>query len=380
VTSRDGVRGTVAPMTTLTLPELRRALGRALLAAPLVVGCGSRSAPEQARPAAADAAAAAELADATGSRAAPDAASPDAAAPDAAVLLARCRHGELRITGCGGAEVVLEDHPAACGLPETGEIAEARCGEYCAGFDTRGCRVSSNRDGAPIVYCDAAKPCYGRLPSDGRLPRARHGDGVVEHLALARQMEAQSVAAFRELEADLARWGAPASLGAACRRAARDEARHAATMTRLLRDRGVAAGPVERPTAAGFASLRALALHNEREGVVGETWGALLALHQAAHAIDDDVRAAMAGIAEEETAHAALSLAIAAWARTQLGDDDVRSLDRERRAAFAHLRETRGLRPDAAAADRLGWPTPAASDAMLAALAPILAASHTLDT
>ena len=97
-------------------------------------------------------------------------------------------------------------------------------------------------------------------------------------------------------------------------------------------------------------------------------------MHQAAHAVDDDVRAAMLAIADEETAHAALSFEIGVWARTQLPADDVRTLDDARRDAFARLRTTLGARPDAAVAARLGWPTPHATVAMLDALAPMLAA------
>jgi hypothetical protein len=260
-----------------------------------------------------------------------------------------------------------------------------KCKELCAGFDTRSCHIYKNREGKPGVYCDAAHPCLGRPTSEGAVgylgatPLAGRSpaslpsgaDEVVEHLLLARLMEAQSVDAFRELEKDLVRFGAPASLRRACRRAAVEEARHARAMTRLLRRRGAATPRLRRANTPGFSTLRALALHNEREGVVGETWGALVAAHQAQHAVDHDLRDAMQTIAREETSHAALSFRIAAWARTRLPARDVRTLDRARRQAYTKLRRTLGHRP-AAAADPLGWPSVPASAVMIDALAPLL--------
>ena len=80
----------------------------------------------------------------------------------------------------------------------------------------------------------------------------------------------------------------------------------------------------------------------------------------------------MAAIAEEETAHAALSFQISAWARTQLSTAQVRALDEARRTAYVTLRDTLGFRP--AAAEALGWPSATSSQAMLDVLAPLLAA------
>jgi len=151
---------------------------------------------------------------------------------------------------------------------------------------------SANHDDGKGVFCNAANPCLGRAPSDtGTVACA---DDVDAHLALARRVEADSVAAFR----DLARWGAPARPQRAC------------------------------------------------------------------------TRAAMAAIADEETAHAHLSFEIAAWARTVLGDAE---LDAARRDALAQLRVTLGYRPGDAVAAELGWPSRAVSAAMLDALAPVLA-------
>jgi rubrerythrin len=158
----------------------------------------------------------------------------------------------------------------------------------------------------------------------------------------------------------------------ACRRAAADEARHARAMARLIERRGGRRPRAPSRAPRSFGSLFELALHNEREGVVGETWGALVAEHQAEHAPAEDVREAMRAIAREETEHAALSFRIARWARRRLGREHARALDDARREAFTELRTTLGFRPGDAAARDLGWPSRAKSAAMLDAIAPLV--------
>ncbi len=341
----------------LSLPQLRRVLGAALLAAPLAVAC-SKSQPKS---------------EPTGERPAPDAAAGLARTPpDAApAVTTDCTFSRPDVTGCGGAEVVLAPSYAACGVTAEGDLSQDQCDRFCATFDTRGCHTFATRDGKPGVFCSAANPCRGRPTSAGAVA-APPLDRVVDHLAFARRLEAHSVIAFRELEADLLRLGAPVALVAACRVAAADEVRHARAMGRLLRARGAAPPTVDRPAAAGFSSLFELALHNEREGVIGETWGALLALHQAATAADADVRAELATIADDETRHAALSFDIAAWARTQLAPHQIAALDAARADALTALRDALPWHPSDAAATELGCPSPATSAAMLDALAPAL--------
>jgi hypothetical protein len=344
-------------MRAPSLLELRRALARALLAAPLAMGCesGKTSTTTPPPPVRPDAAAAVHV---------------PPPAPDAAPVAKDCPHDPPDISGCGGADVYLHASLADCGLPAKGDLTKDRCDDLCKGFETRACEVEDRSDGKVAVYCEAANPCMGRPTSDGALATA-HDDGTaIDRLAEARRMEAHSVIAFRELEADLVRFGAPASLVDSCRVAADDDCRHARAMARLLRARGVRPAAIDRPRAAGFASLFALAAHNEREGVVGESWGALLALHQAERARDADVRDEMRAIADEETSHAALSIEIARWVRTQLSDESVAALDDARRAAIARLRGS-----FASAPEELGLPAPATAAAMLDALAPALTAS-----
>lgn len=348
---------------TVSLRELRRTYRHALLVAPLaLVGCRESTAPVTAEPR--------PTATPSTTATAPPATATAPPTASATATKGTCSAEKPNVTGCGGAEVLLHDTPEACGLAPKGDLPKDRCDVLCAGFATRACNVSTNRDKKPIVFCHAANPCMGRPMSDGGDETCPSGLATNAYFAFARRMEALSVDAFHELEADLARFGAPSSLRRACRRAAADEARHAEAMAKLLEARGACAAPLERRTSSSFASLFALAIHNERHGVVGETWGALVAAHQAEHAEDDDVRAAMRAIADEEAEHAALSFRIAAWARTRLGEEDVSALDRERRRAWGALETTIAFAP--AAARALGWPRETSAKVMLAVLEPLV--------
>lgn len=345
----------------MTLLELRAILGGALVA---VAACHSADAPKTPPP---------DKGPGSGSGTGSAAVTVDAPAvaddqppPEPKKPSKSCNYGDINITGCGGGEVALPDGPEKCGLPTSGDIPMEKCKELCGTFEARSCHLFKGRDGKQALFCDAAHPCMGRLDSEGQLAGGAYADPVVNHLALARRMEAHSVGAFRELAADLARFGAPAELIEACLRAAGDEDRHAQLMAALLVARGAQLEDVPTDGAAGFASLLALALHNEREGVVGETWGALIAGYQAEHAGDAAVGAAMRAIAGEETEHAALSHAIAAWARTQLPAD---VLDAARADAIAALRAD-PVRPDDAACEALGWPSRETTAHLLAYLWP----------
>ena len=68
----------------------------------------------------------------------------------------------------------------------------------------------------------------------------------------------------------------------------------------------------------GRRALGELAVHNAVEGCVGESLGAMLAAHGAAHAADDHVARVLAPIAVDEAQHAALSFAVADWLTPRL--------------------------------------------------------------
>lgn len=80
-----------------------------------------------------------------------------------------------------------------------------------------------------------------------------------------------------------------------------------------------------------------MAIENAVEGCVRETFGALVATWQAAHATDAGVRAAMKRIAADETRHAALAWAIDRWMDGRLDATARARVERSRRAAVRTL-------------------------------------------
>jgi hypothetical protein len=106
-------------------------------------------------------------------------------------------------------------------------------------------------------------------------------------------------------------------------------------MTRLARRFGAEPSPCGTPASATL-SIEALALENAVEGCVRETFGALLAAWQACHADDPEVRRSFRRIAVDETRHAALAWAIAAWLERAL---DARARARVSRARRKALRD-----------------------------------------
>jgi hypothetical protein len=198
--------------------------------------------------------------------------------------------------------------------------------------------ISIPAGGAATILCDRQCTTAGRRPRGLLRPHRTTSRGPVgEWLAFSAHLEAASIPAFERLATDLAQLGAPRALiGRACS-AARDEARHARVMTRLARQRGATVPRVVvRPVRP--ASLARLAAENAAEGCVRETYGALVATWQAAHACDPAIRASMARIASDETRHAALAWSLHAWVSQRLTRSERRIVDRVRAAALESLR------------------------------------------
>jgi hypothetical protein len=130
--------------------------------------------------------------------------------------------------------------------------------------------------------------------------------------------------------------GGPPSLVEACGCAAEDEDRHASIMGALARSRG-GAPSASRPAGTRFARPLDLALDNVSVGVVRDTFGALMALHQATAARDADVRDAMRAIANDECAHAEFSASIDAWLMTVLDVGDHLAVGAAREGAIRAL-------------------------------------------
>ena len=236
-----------------------------------------------------------------------------------------------------------------------GPLDAQQCEQICR-TEFEGPVVTCVRESADSVLClTQPPPCEGRRPVG--LQRARHGarTGFTCHLADAAWLEAASVDAFQLLRRELRAVGAPRRLLRAVSRSARDERRHARIAGALARRHGVAVPAVER-AAAPLRSLTELALENAVEGCVRETWGALLALRQAARASDLGVRAAMSRIAPDEVRHAELAWAIDRWLSRRLNAEQRLQVRSARLAAFAELARELQQELPIAERTRLGLP------------------------
>jgi hypothetical protein len=122
----------------------------------------------------------------------------------------------------------------------------------------------------------------------------------------------------------------------------------------------------------GNRALDVIAIENAVEGCVRETFGALVTSYQAAHACDPEIARLMASIARDETRHAALSWAVARWARRRLGPEAQARIEARCRSAMAALRRE----AEACVAEELvtcaGLPNAEQQRALLDALEPAL--------
>ncbi|RYZ38952.1 MAG: ferritin-like domain-containing protein [Myxococcaceae bacterium] len=198
----------------------------------------------------------------------------------------------------------------------------------------------------------------GRRPAGLQVADAcENTDALGHYFAEAAHLEAASVHAFLRLREELALHGADAGLQDAARRSAVDEVMHTDVTGRIARRFG--ATP-QRPVVAALPlrPLLDVALDNAVEGCVRETYGALVAHHQALHAQDSEVREAMVRIAEDETRHAGLSWDIDQWARPRLSSQERDALREAQRQAVAVLRAEVAVPLDAGLVTAAGLPTP----------------------
>lgn len=193
-------------------------------------------------------------------------------------------------------------------------------------------------DGGPAVHVAYAPKCLGgRSPERLAAPTLATGSSPLgAWLAACAHLEAASIAAFDILAGELHAHDGPRALIASARAAARDERRHARVMGGLAAKHG-AATPPARVTRGPIRDLETIARENAVEGCTRETYAALVATRQALAAADPEIRAAMAGIARDETRHAASSFAIDAWAATQLEPAARRRVRDARDEAYARL-------------------------------------------
>lgn len=205
-----------------------------------------------------------------------------------------------------------------------------------------------------------AGPCgIGRRPEGLSPVERRFARGTLAaHFAESAHLEAASVFAFERLARQLTRFGAPASLIARAASSALDETRHAALMGALAKRFGAEPYHV-RLSNLPTRGLYQLALENAVEGCVHETFGALLAHHQAARAHDPQLRSTMRMIARDETRHAELARQVAAWALPQLSAAQRSELERAQALAWFALEQAHSQHVLAPAAARaIGLPMP----------------------
>ena len=198
-------------------------------------------------------------------------------------------------------------------------------------------------------------------------------DGVGPYFAYCAHLEAAAVVAFERLEGDLSHLGAPKRLVARVRRAAAQERRHVTVASRLSRRYG------SEPQSATFStgplaprSLAAIATENMIEGVVRETYGALVAVHRSQSAMHPEVRKDLALIARDECSHAELSWDLANWFRSNLEEEEWETIRARAAFAFYELRNDLGTEPKAAIVRETGAPSAAVGMQLLEGLGDLL--------
>jgi hypothetical protein len=219
------------------------------------------------------------------------------------------------------------------------------------------CELVTSDGGALEVRVVYVHPCVGgRCPAGLATPTPADGSNPLgAWLAMCAHLEAASIDAFEILAAELDAHHSPQHLIRAARAAACDERRHARIMGGLAARHGSIAPPVH--VARGpIRDIETIARENAIEGCTRETYAALVASRQARVAANPAIRAAMVGIARDETRHAALAWAVDAWASARLGRPARRRVREARHDAGETLLTeiSTGLSPDAR--DQAGLP------------------------
>jgi len=204
-------------------------------------------------------------------------------------------------------------------------------------FAPRPDRADDQVFGGLAVRIVAVTGCGGRSPEGLAQPASGGaGDPFAAWLAANAHLEGASIDAFEIVGAELAAHRAAPALIDAARVAADDERRHADTIGRLAARRG-AVVPAVYVQRGPIRDIEAVARENAVEGCVRETYAALLACRQARAATDPAIRAAMAGIARNETRHAALAWAVDEWSQALLAPAARRRVREARHEAVERL-------------------------------------------
>lgn len=309
---------------------------------------------------------------------APDADAPDADLPDGPIItFPPCVSGTVADEAKWCCDATSAPN---CGASNSGDTCVIDCQRVCTALtganDAFSCFRSADADGGATIQYLCGACGVGRIPAG--LAACDEGGTVGERLAFQAYYEAASVFAFDDLAAALRRLAtvAPVALVALIARieqAAREERVHAATMSALAARYGAAVRAPEAPPSTA-RTLLDFARENAIEGCVRETYGALVAAHQARFAGRADLRAAFAAIAADEASHAALSWDLHDFFGRLLGPAVAAELDAAREAAFAAFAEDASNRPESFVDRVLGVPRGPRAVALLAALRGSLAA------
>jgi hypothetical protein len=195
------------------------------------------------------------------------------------------------------------------------------------------------------LYCRKSQPRPFGSPGcavEGRRPEGLEQTGVAafasvgNYFACAAHLEAAAVIAFERLTDELAVLGAPDAILRRTKRAEDEERTHVAIMSALARRFGAEPLPA-RAEPAAERGVFDIARENVVEGVVRETFGAVLALWRCANAKDPSVRAELRSLAEDEVRHAELSWDLHAWLLERLSPSERADIERDARAAIAEL-------------------------------------------
>jgi hypothetical protein len=193
------------------------------------------------------------------------------------------------------------------------------------------------------------------------------GSVIGRFFARAAALEAACVPAFAALACELRALGAPEALQHKVRRAIDDEFEHCARMTALAERFGAKARtPVVRdmPLRDRFA----LALDNTVEGCVRESFGALLATYQTAHAQDAEMAEVFSRIGQDETRHASLAWQLQTWLEVELSGAQRAFVRAAQRRAIAALEREFAIEPERALRELAGLPDRHAALSLHAAL------------
>jgi hypothetical protein len=204
-----------------------------------------------------------------------------------------------------------------------GQNSGSACNEPCGVNNFGSCMVFVADGGAVSVECLCGG---GRFPEGLEVVgRGAGGGGDRLGLVLARNaaLEAAAVSSFEQLARELAWHGAPDSLVARARRAARQEVTHARLLRRAAAARGCAVPRTRaRPAAVAARTLLDIARENAVEGCGREALGAALLQFQSRRCPDPELTAVLTRIAADETGHAELSWHLHVWLLSRLDADE----------------------------------------------------------